>query len=339
MRAETVSSADSLRKFLSVALIMLLQQDVCREEYRSAEEFKKSGRDNGFSLGFEGFELGYSGGKRTGSGKLSFANEEFCKSNRLELDDFYINRVKKSIANIALDAWRECIKTTKDRNFSIEYEETIDNDGVIGHFKRSIGDGEITHYILTDMKVIPPDDSVECQVNGKTIKRGGDINLKMTGLTESFGCSKPKNKNISIGIGTNIGDPIFIKMYSAKVIDDDKLDKLSKKINYLNDKSHKEINEIKKQLGPVNKWPSAINCGSAWDAIFVLHGNPRNNTVSPDNLAHYVQVYPHEYRSVRFNADGSYFDRKGHNESSLYCEGKGINQLRKENKTYQFPQR
>ena len=75
------------------------------------------------------------------------------------------------------------------------------------------------------------------------------------------------------------------------------------------------------------------------NGYFVLHANPRNTTVTSDNHAFYVQVYPDEFRFVRFNADGSYYDRQGHNESSIACEGKAIDQLRKESRTYQFLQR
>nr|VFK31221.1 MAG: Peptidase inhibitor I9 [Candidatus Kentron sp. LPFa] len=79
-------------------------------------------------------------------------------------------------------------------------------------------------------------------------------------------------------------------------------------------------------------WPDAINCGSAWDATFVLHGNPKGDS----GLAYYVQVYPHEYRYVRFNADGSYYDRGGHDGSSVGCQGKSMVQLQQEDRIYRF---
>ena len=80
-------------------------------------------------------------------------------------------------------------------------------------------------------------------------------------------------------------------------------------------------------------WPHSINCGSDWDAIFMLHGNPIKRSGS--ELAWYVQVYPNEYRYVRFSANGSYHDRAGHNGSSIGCEKKSIDQLRLEGRTYQ----
>jgi|UPI00037F27BC hypothetical protein len=102
------------------------------------------------------------------------------------------------------------------------------------------------------------------------------------------------------------------------------------------DKLKGEIEVLQHQVGPVAKWPQAINCGSAWDALFVLHGNP----IKDDGvLAWYVQVFPNEYRYVRFNLDGSYYDRAGHSQSSVGCANRSIEQLRQEQRTYQFIQK
>nr|VFJ74499.1 MAG: hypothetical protein BECKFM1743C_GA0114222_107951 [Candidatus Kentron sp. FM]VFJ74918.1 MAG: hypothetical protein BECKFM1743A_GA0114220_108041 [Candidatus Kentron sp. FM]VFK21660.1 MAG: hypothetical protein BECKFM1743B_GA0114221_108042 [Candidatus Kentron sp. FM] len=81
-------------------------------------------------------------------------------------------------------------------------------------------------------------------------------------------------------------------------------------------------------------WPHAISCGGdEWDAMFILHGNPIGDST---NLAYYVQVYPNEYRYVRFNADGSYYDRAGSDASSVGCENKSTTQLQEENRTFSF---
>nr|VFJ89588.1 MAG: hypothetical protein BECKH772A_GA0070896_1001610 [Candidatus Kentron sp. H]VFJ92755.1 MAG: hypothetical protein BECKH772B_GA0070898_100339 [Candidatus Kentron sp. H]VFJ97588.1 MAG: hypothetical protein BECKH772C_GA0070978_100149 [Candidatus Kentron sp. H] len=80
-------------------------------------------------------------------------------------------------------------------------------------------------------------------------------------------------------------------------------------------------------------WPHAINCGSEWDALFILHANPIGDST---DLAYYVQVYPNEYRYVRFNADGSYYDRAGHDGSSVGCQSKPVTQLQEEDRTFYF---
>ena len=81
-------------------------------------------------------------------------------------------------------------------------------------------------------------------------------------------------------------------------------------------------------------WPHAISCGGdEWDAMFILHGNPIGDST---NLAYYVQVYPNEYRYVRFNADGSYYDRAGSDASSVGCESKSMSQLQEEDRMFYF---
>ena len=90
-----------------------------------------------------------------------------------------------------------------------------------------------------------------------------------------------------------------------------------------------EAGELKGYFAPAD-WPHAINCGTSRDMLFILHASPTSGDV-----AWYVQVYPNEYRYVRFNADGSYLDRAGADVVSIGCNNKSIEQLRKEHKTYE----
>lgn len=93
-----------------------------------------------------------------------------------------------------------------------------------------------------------------------------------------------------------------------------------------------ENQELKQRIGKASKWPHAINCGSGIDAIYILHGK----TINDEGLAWYVQVYPNEYRYVRFNGNLSYHDRAGHNNSSVGCDSKSISRLRREGRTFDF---
>ncbi|MGR8953447.1 MAG: hypothetical protein ACU83V_13700 [Gammaproteobacteria bacterium] len=93
-----------------------------------------------------------------------------------------------------------------------------------------------------------------------------------------------------------------------------------------------KINALRSKYEPNIKWPHAINCGNAWDALYVLHGAPKDAS----GPAWYVQVYPSEYRYVRFNPDTSYLDFGGHSQSSEGCHGKSIDVLKAEGRTYQF---
>ena len=95
-------------------------------------------------------------------------------------------------------------------------------------------------------------------------------------------------------------------------------------------KAQAEVEELKGYFAPTGSgWPHAINCGVSRDMLFILHASPGNG-----DLAWYVQVYPNEYRYVRFNADGSYHDRAGADAVSVGCNNKSIDQLRREHKAY-----
>ena len=178
-------------------------------------------------------ELGQSGGKRSGSGKLSFSSEKFCKANQNDFYSFYTSRIKSSIADIALEAWKACISTTQKNVFFIEYEESEDANGVTGFLYRKITDGT-TDFVITDMKVQPFSAEVQCYVNGEVIVKG-KVNVSMDSSRESFTCDKPDNINVKVGFGTNIGDPIFINMHSKKSIKKSSIDELKERIAVLND--------------------------------------------------------------------------------------------------------
>ena len=118
----------------------------------------------------------------------------------------------------------------------------------------------------------------------------------------------------------------FLMMSSTTVLEIENLNNLQTQLKEKND-------ELKKLLHEPSKWPHAINCGSPWDALFILHGNPLNNT----DFAWYVQVYQPTYRYVRFNTDLSYKDWGGDNsDSSIGCVNKSISQLREDGRTYEF---
>lgn len=84
------------------------------------------------------------------------------------------------------------------------------------------------------------------------------------------------------------------------------------------------------QTTMIQGWPDAIRCGDGIrsSAIFVLHG------VAAE--AWYVQVYPHEFRYVRFNRDGSYSSRDGDDGSTRGCLDQSISQLYKSGKAFNF---
>jgi len=114
------------------------------------------------------------------------------------------------------------------------------------------------------------------------------------------------------------------------------LGELEKRTQAKVDDMSSAVRKLDEAIGPTETWPHAINCGaSSWQAIFVLHGSPaRTETIS--GMAWYVQVYPEEYRYVRFNADGTYKDRAGHSDSNIGCQGLSIRDLRQKGRTFRF---
>jgi len=89
---------------------------------------------------------------------------------------------------------------------------------------------------------------------------------------------------------------------------------------------------VQSRTAPNLKWPHAINCGESWDAFFFLHASPIKLT----DDAWYVQVFPSEYRYVRFNGDTTFHDSAGHQPSRAGCDGKPIAQLKEEGRTFQL---
>ena len=97
----------------------------------------------------------------------------------------------------------------------------------------------------------------------------------------------------------------------------------------------KKIKSLEKKLKP-EKWPHAINCGGRWDAMYVLHGKPKDNS-NTNSPVSYHQIFAAQVREVKFNSsDGSYLEGSGNEESRRACIGKSIMQLREEKKTFQF---
>lgn len=142
---------------------------------------------------------------------------------------------------------------------------------------------------------------------------------------------------VSIGaLDKKIEDNQIKKVVASVVADDYFLESTENTLVKLAEKKvsnlEKELSEIKTQIGSPLEWPHAINCGVSWDAIFIAHGIP----IEGQGLTQYNQVYAEESRYVRFNPDGSFHDRNGHDDSSKVCVGRSIKTLRKEGRTFQF---
>lgn len=210
------------------------KEDLCRAEYDSKEEFNSSARNSGFNLGYKGLEIGHSGGKRSGSGRLSFESEEFCKANRQDLNTFYTAVFESSIADVALAAWRDCIAKTERNILFLEYNESTDATGATGYLRRQMTRGDQT-LIITDMKVQPKSVNASCFINGEEIKRG-KVDVKLNSTDEGFTCDKPVDKNVRIGFDTNVGSPVFMELSSQKEVERIEIKNLEKRLLFAENK-------------------------------------------------------------------------------------------------------
>jgi hypothetical protein len=90
------------------------------------------------------------------------------------------------------------------------------------------------------------------------------------------------------------------------------------------------IMQLSRSTTMIPGWPDALRCGDEIRsrAIFILHD------VAAE--AWYVQVYPYEFRYVRFNRDGSYNSRNGDDGSTRGCLNQSISQLYKRGRAFNF---
>lgn len=224
------------------------KEDLCRREYNSVQEFREEASASGFNLGYKGLELGHSGGRKTGSGRLSFSEETFCQANQVDLSSEYQSKLSTSVADIALRAWQACIETTEKDALYIEYETAAGNSGVKGFINRRVVNGS-TEFVITEMMVQPAKlaNKVKCQVGHATVSLG-KLNIKLTNTREGFACDKPPGADVGVSFGTNIGDLDWIRMPSEAAVEQKEIGVVSTKVQQL----EQELLKVSENLSTVS---------------------------------------------------------------------------------------
>lgn len=228
------------------------KEDLCSREYKNSEEFRSAARSGGFSVGFRGFDIGRSRGKSTSTGKVHFKESSFCQADEEQFSQEYKKHTKVKVADVALNAWRDCIEDTKKTSLWLEFEVPNDGTGMTGTISRTIAAGKTTLKI-TSMAVQPNDlqDSVSCTIEGRTFKKSElEKNPIVTDtVSEEVECTKPTDKTVRIAFGTDGNSLDWVKMPSLKKVKDNDIEDLKTEIQELSNQITADAETKLIQLG------------------------------------------------------------------------------------------
>ena len=211
------------------------RDQICSRDYASSSEFRKTAASGGFRLLYNGFGLGASGGKASGSGRYHFREEAFCKDSRADFDQAYSLKRREVYAGAALAAWTECINTSRKNSLWLAYTISPDGTGMTGHIFRTLNTGR-TQIKITSMQVHPDVHATEvrCDIENRTISvayfRQHREGLKLDTTKEAISCTKPANIRASVSFDTDGSSLNFVRLESAKNVESARLEQLQSDI-------------------------------------------------------------------------------------------------------------
>lgn len=228
------------------------KSELCSKEYSNKEEFQSAVRNSGFSLSYAGVGVGYSGGKASSGSKVDFQEESFCSANQDQFAQEYFSNTRVKVADVALKAWTDCINTTKSTSLWLDYDLPNDGTGMTGKIYRTISIGK-TNLEITDLQVQPVslNKEVKCTIenivfDSEYFNDGKKISTNTT--EENFSCTKPTNKSVRIGLGTDGGSLAWIEMPSVEAKKLNELDNLNASLLSLTNTTSASIENLNLRL-------------------------------------------------------------------------------------------
>lgn len=210
------SGAFNTNDYAQTANVMMQKKDeVCRSEFNSQGEAISSARKSGGSFGYGGFTLGASDARQTASGKWSVADSKYCHAKAEELDSFTNTRVQQQVADIALEAWSDCINKVETNKLFVKYKLHPDGSGMTGTIIRNLRKGAIGKItgIMTSVGK-SEENQVACKIGTTPIETDKLLDIQIEKSDIAISCSKSKDKNVSIALTTSQEDTDWILLPS-----------------------------------------------------------------------------------------------------------------------------
>jgi|GEM_PF-4257161 len=188
----TTQSFDKTDRMESGRVIMSQRDHLCSRDFSSQEEAYQAAKGAKMNAGFKAFSAGGSKGASESSKKYRIRDSQFCQSNTQDFLSEIESSMQQTTTSIALDVWKDCIKTTADVN-NIYTEWEFDGDRSISGFIH-VRHRKGSWPKINGVKVAPldfPESAIICDIGLK--KTIVDLNAaggaQITGSDMPFVCS------------------------------------------------------------------------------------------------------------------------------------------------------
>lgn len=198
-------------------LMLSTRDQLCSSEYSNIGEAQASARNRGFNLGYGGLSIGSSGSRQSNNGKWNISETTFCRASASDLKAAYAADYDRQIASIAVAAWLECVKSSRENLLYLEYTMSKDGQQFTGTLHTTASTGRLARQIVGIPAVGGAAKTVRCNIAGKEYQPNSGITSPIEVLTTgtAIACEKSGNEGASIALQTSEGSTPFIKLPSA----------------------------------------------------------------------------------------------------------------------------
>jgi hypothetical protein len=242
---------DVTRSDSRASIVMAAKDNICSRDYRDEGEAKASARSAGFDLSYAGFGVGGNSGKATSNNRWSLSETNFCKATARELQAAYSDQYETQIANIAVGAWLDCVKNSRENQLFLQYNTANDGSRFTGQLITTAQTGTLERTITGVVLSGAAKDTVICNVGGREFKPSqtfSAIEVRTTGT--NVACEKSGPEGVDIGFQTSAGSVSFVKLPSDREIKISETRTLIEKIDALRNEFTSLNADVQNRLNP-----------------------------------------------------------------------------------------
>ena len=210
-----------------------VRDDICSREYSSVEQARSRARSAGFSAVYNALPISGNAGSSSTGGSISIDESQFCRASSTDLETAFGLNYTNQVGTYALDAWRECVRTTRDSSLWVEYELFEQGSIVAGDIIKTANTGELNSVITAVTAPGRASNQIQCQIgeSDRFNPQGVlDTPIEITTTRTAFSCVKQDDTGVVITIQTRADSLPPINLPSAVAIEQGRLDRLEEEL-------------------------------------------------------------------------------------------------------------
>lgn len=217
------TGAISVTDFESISHIITEEKNsMCRSTYKTQEEANSAVTNFNAKVPIKKITAKVNYGKEVSSNKFSLESEEFCQMSDAAFESVHLEKERGKIATSAIEAWKECVKSTDSEGVWVEYSPTKDGLAISGAIYIKPGKRYAGRPLNVGINSVPSYLELNCRIGDADVVPNGrgaftPNTVRVSSAEPTFQCSRKKNTSKEYDIDISIYEQMLGHTQATKV--------------------------------------------------------------------------------------------------------------------------